>query len=109
MCVGVQMDEDDKDRRARLLQAVEGDNWSAEIEAQTKATIDQLRKRAADAAVASPAMPPSGGGNGAIESPFANGGGNKAKGEQEKQLALNAENVDKVSGEEEDKEEKEEE
>lgn len=104
MCGGVatiQMDTDEADRRARLLQAVEGDNWSAEIEAQTQATIDQLRKRATAAASAAPAMPPTGGGNGAIESPFANGGGSQATGKKEEQLVLNAVNVDKVREEEE--------
>lgn len=38
--------EDAAQRRAKLMQAVEGDNWSAVIDAQTKATIDPATRPA---------------------------------------------------------------
>lgn len=63
--------EDARQRRLKLMAAVEGDDWSAVIDGQTQATMpDQSKQAAAAAASSSSSNSSSSGTDGQIVSPF---------------------------------------
>ncbi len=64
---GAQLSEEEKYRRKNLEMAVEGDDWSGEIDRQTAATV----ARAAAAAAPPTAAPPAAAAPPAVVSPFA--------------------------------------